>query len=200
MAGAMDASSLRHVEHLCEVLYNSTNEQDRQSAQQQLLSLQSSAEYIPQCQYILDNSKSPYALFVASSALTRLITQYWNNFSVSERMDIRNYILSYLAASGPQLPDFVATSLIQLVRSSASLVMETERAVRMISTIQVPMPPNSHGCRVAPVRYIQYLSCFVVSFIRSAASRNWAGLMRRSTGTWLMRSPSSCRRRWTTAS
>lgn len=134
MAGAMDASSLRHVEHLCEVLYNSTNEQDRQSAQQQLLSLQSSAEYIPQCQYILDNSKSPYALFVASSALTRLITQYWNNFSVSERMDIRNYILSYLAASGPQLPDFVATSLIQLVRSSASLVMETERAVRMIST------------------------------------------------------------------
>lgn len=111
----MDPQELQGLENLCEVLYNSSNESDRQNAQQQLLSLQSSAEYIPQCQYILDNSKSAYALYVASSALTRLITHYWNNFSVPQRVDIRNYILAYLASHGPSLPDFVSTSLIQLV-------------------------------------------------------------------------------------
>jgi exportin-7 len=111
----MDAQALQQLEGLCDALYNSSNETERQQAQQQLLSLQSSAEYIPQCQYILDNSHSSYALFVAANALTKLITQYWNNFTVTQRVDIRNYVLSYLASQGPQLPDFVATSLIQLV-------------------------------------------------------------------------------------
>lgn len=111
----MDAQALQQLEGLCETLYNSSNETERQQAQEQLLSLQSSAEYIPRCQYILDNSHSSYALFVAANALTKLITQFWNNFTVTERVDVRNYVLSYLASQGPQLPDFVATSLIQLV-------------------------------------------------------------------------------------
>ena len=38
-----------------------------------------------------------------------------NNFSVPQRIDIRNYILSYLASKGPALQDFVALSLIKLV-------------------------------------------------------------------------------------
>lgn len=113
----MDPQNLQQLESLCEVMYNSGNEQDRQDAQQRLLSLSSSVDYIPQCQYILDNSNSSYALFVASNALTKLITQYWNNFSRAQRVDIRNYVLGYLATKGPQLPDFVATSLIQLVRA-----------------------------------------------------------------------------------
>ena len=38
-----------------------------------------------------------------------------NNFSVSQRIDIRNYILGYLANKGPSLQDYVASSLIKLV-------------------------------------------------------------------------------------
>jgi exportin-7 len=111
----MDTQGLQQLELLCDALYNSSSESERQQAQQQLLSLQSSAEYIPQCQYILDHSHSSYALFVAANALTKLITQYWNNFSVAQRVEIRNYVLSYLANQGHQVPDFVTTSLIQLV-------------------------------------------------------------------------------------
>lgn len=44
----MDPQQLQQLESLCEVLYNSGNEQQRQEAQAQLLSLQSSADYIPQ--------------------------------------------------------------------------------------------------------------------------------------------------------
>ena len=63
----MDAQQLAQVEALCETLYTgvpTTGENGEQvtrnEAQQRLLSLQSSAEYIPQCQYILDNSSSQY--------------------------------------------------------------------------------------------------------------------------------------------
>lgn len=118
----MDATQLAQVENLCETLYtgaSSTGEDgkpiSRADAQARLLSLQSSADYIPQCQYILDQSKSQYARLVASNSLTELITIHWNNFTVPQRIDIRNYVLGYLANQGPTLQDFVTVSLIKLV-------------------------------------------------------------------------------------
>mmetsp|Transcript_11656 Transcript_11656/g.18039 ORF Transcript_11656/g.18039 Transcript_11656/m.18039 type:complete len:1117 (+) Transcript_11656:131-3481(+) len=118
----MDAAQLKQVESLCETLYtgaSSTSEDGkpitRADAQARLLSLQSSADYIPQCQYILDQSNSQYARLVASNSLTELITIHWNNFTVPQRIDIRNYVLGYLANQGPSLQDFVTVSLIKLV-------------------------------------------------------------------------------------
>ena len=117
----MDAAQLAQVEALCETLYTgvpttSNGERiTRNEAQQRLLSLQSSAEYIPQCQYILDNSNSQFARLVATNSLTELITTHWNNFTVPQRIDIRNYVLAYLANKGPHLSDFVTVSLIKLV-------------------------------------------------------------------------------------
>jgi exportin-7 len=118
----MDAQQLAQVESLCETLYAgtpSTGENGEtityKEAEARLLSLQSSADFIPQCQYILDHSSSQYAKLVASNSLTFLITTHWNNFTVPQRIDIRNYILSYLANQGPALQNFLITSLIKLV-------------------------------------------------------------------------------------
>lgn len=118
----MDAQQLAQVEALCETLYTgktATSENgepiNRADAQARLLSLQTSADYIPQCQYILDNSTSQYARLVASNSLTELITIHWNSFTVPQRIDIRNYVLTYLANNGPSLQDFVVMSLIKLV-------------------------------------------------------------------------------------
>lgn len=117
----MDAAQLAQVEALCEALYSGVpakvgNETiGQQEAQQRLLSLQSSAEFIPQCQYILDNSNSQYARLVASNSLIELITVHWNNFTVPQRIDIRNYVLGYLANNGPSLLDYLVLSLIKLV-------------------------------------------------------------------------------------
>lgn len=118
----MDTQQLIQVEALCETLYTgktATSETgepiNRADAQARLLSLQSSADYIPQCQYILDNATSQYALLVASNSLTELITSHWNSFTVPQRIDIRNYVLTYLATNGPSLQDFVVMSLIKLV-------------------------------------------------------------------------------------
>lgn len=118
----MDAQQLSQVESLCETLYVGTPSKgengetiNRKEAEARLLSLQTSPDFIPQCQYILDNSSSQYAKLVASNSLTFLITTHWNNFTVPQRIDIRNYILSYLANQGPGLQNFVVTSLIKLV-------------------------------------------------------------------------------------
>jgi len=117
----MDTQQLVQVEALCETLYTGVSSKDtdksvsRAEAQSRLLSLQSSAEYIPQCQYILDHSTSQYARLVASNSLTELITTHWNNFTVPQRIDIRNYVLGYLANQGPNLQDFCVMSLIKLV-------------------------------------------------------------------------------------
>ncbi|CAN0190163.1 unnamed protein product, partial [Phaeothamnion confervicola] len=111
----MDAVQLAQVESLCDALYNTVDENSRQQAQNQLLSLQSSPEYIPQCQYILNNSKSAYALNLAANSLTHLVTTHWNSFTPAQRVELRNYINQYLWNNGPGLADYVITALITLL-------------------------------------------------------------------------------------
>jgi exportin-7 len=110
----MDADQLRHVESLCDALYVGTSANERAEAQEQLLTLQSSAECIPQCQFILDNSSQPYAQLLASASLEALLTQYWNNFDQDQKLEIRNYILNFLANNAHSLQDFVTGSMAKL--------------------------------------------------------------------------------------
>jgi exportin-7 len=111
----MDSSKIAQVEALCMALYQGKNDALRTEAQQQLLALQSSADFIPQCQFILDHSTQPYAQLVASSSLESLMTQFWNNFTVEQKVEIRNYILNYLATHATTLEDFVIGSVTKLV-------------------------------------------------------------------------------------
>lgn len=110
----MDQAQLVQVETLCHALFLGTSPLQRAEAQQQLLTLQSSAEYIPQCQFILDNSLQPYAQLMASTSLEMLITQFWNNFTAEQKLEIRNYMLNYLAVQAPKLQEFVVGSLSKL--------------------------------------------------------------------------------------
>ncbi|CAH9069015.1 unnamed protein product [Cuscuta epithymum] len=105
--------SLAHLEAMCERLYNSQDSAERAHAENTLKCFSISSSYISQCQYILDNASSPYALIMASSSLLKQVTDC--NLSVQLRFDIRNYTINYLATRGPDLESFVTTSLIQLV-------------------------------------------------------------------------------------
>jgi exportin-7 len=110
----MDQAQLAQVERLCEALYVGHNSVQRAEAQQQLLTLQSTADFIPQCQFILDNSQQAYAQLVASSSLENLVTQFWNNFTVQQKLELRNYVLSYLANHASALQEFVVGNLTKL--------------------------------------------------------------------------------------
>lgn len=110
----MDQSSLQQIESLCQALYSGTNAEQRATAQQKLLLLQSAIEYIPQCQFILNNSKDPYAQNVASTSLDSLINQFWNNFNTEQKIELRNYILNHLATNAHHIIDFVSLSITRL--------------------------------------------------------------------------------------
>jgi exportin-7 len=111
----MDPSQLQHIESLCHSLYLGTSASDRALAQQQLLTLSSSLEYLPQCQEILNHSTQSYALLLASNSIEILITTYWNNLTISQRMELKNYFLNYLVMNSYQLDDYVIASLIKLL-------------------------------------------------------------------------------------
>lgn len=84
---------LRQLEALCERLYNSQDSVERAHAENTLKCFSVNIEYISQCQYILDNAVTPYALMLASSSLLKQVTDH--SLALQLRLDIRN------------LPDFI---------------------------------------------------------------------------------------------
>lgn len=90
---------LPQLEALCERLYNAQDHAERTHAESVLLVFSSSSEYAPQCKAILDNSSSPYAQLLASSSLLKIVTE--QGVSKALLLDIRNYVLGYLANRGP---------------------------------------------------------------------------------------------------
>ncbi|KAK2991729.1 hypothetical protein RJ639_032459 [Escallonia herrerae] len=105
--------SLAQLEALCERLYNSQDSAERAHAENTLKCFSANVDYISQCQFILDNASTPYALMLASSSLLKQVTD--NSLSLQLRLDIRNYLISYMANRGPELQPFVTGSLIQLL-------------------------------------------------------------------------------------
>ncbi|CBI40647.3 hypothetical protein AAG906_015204 [Vitis piasezkii] len=105
--------SLAQLEALCERLYNSQDSAERAHAENTLKCFSVNTDYISQCQYILDNALTPYALMLASSSLLKQVTEH--SLALQLRLDIRNYLINYLATRGPELQPFVTGSLIQLL-------------------------------------------------------------------------------------
>eukprot|EP00899_Mesostigma_viride_P004716 jgi/Mesvir1/14245/Mv09683-RA.1 len=105
--------SLAQLETLCERLYNSQDPGERSHAEQTLRVFSASPDYVSQCQYILTNSASPYAQLLAASSLVKLVTEH--NLSVPQRLELRNFVLTYLFNNGPKLQPFVTTSLVQFL-------------------------------------------------------------------------------------
>lgn len=80
--------SLAQLEVLCEKLYNSRDSAERAHAESTLKCFSESNDYISQCQYILDNASTPYALMLASSSLLKQVSDH--SLSLQLRLDIRN--------------------------------------------------------------------------------------------------------------
>lgn len=111
----MDSAELSQFESYCTTLYTSPSAEDRQKAEHALVGLSTTPDYIPHCQYVLSNSKLPYAQLVATNALKRLLQQMWNHLTPAQRVDHRNFVLNFLANNGPACENFVTASLLQLL-------------------------------------------------------------------------------------
>ncbi|XP_074039038.1 ran-binding protein 16 isoform X1 [Leptinotarsa decemlineata] len=108
-----DEQEIRQIELLCKQLYESQDTAARAEAEKALVVFQDGPDALTNCQVLLDRGDSCYAQLLAATTLTKLVSRSAQALSLQQRVDIRNYILNYLATR-PKLPNFVLQALVTL--------------------------------------------------------------------------------------
>ncbi|XP_017403180.1 ran-binding protein 17 isoform X2 [Cebus imitator] len=116
---ALHFQSLAELEVLCTHLYIGTDLTQRIEAEKALLELIDSPECLSKCQLLLEQGTTSYAQLLAATCLSKLVSRV-SPLPVEQRMDIRNYILNYVA-SQPKLAPFVIQALIQVIAKITKL-------------------------------------------------------------------------------
>ncbi|XP_075622532.1 ran-binding protein 17 isoform X3 [Balearica regulorum gibbericeps] len=116
---ALRVQSLAELEVLCNHLYEGTDLAQRMQAEKVLLELIDSPECLSQCQLLLEQGTTSYAQLLAATCLSKLVTRA-SPLPVEQRIDIRNYILNYVA-SQPKLAPFVIQALVQVIAKITKL-------------------------------------------------------------------------------
>ncbi|XP_014255047.1 exportin-7 isoform X2 [Cimex lectularius] len=108
-----EEQEVQHLELLCKQLYESNEPSVQIGAEKALIGFQNGTDTLPKCQLLLDRGDSSYAQLLAATTLTKLISKNAQAVSLQQRIDIRNYVLNYLATR-PKLATFVVQALITL--------------------------------------------------------------------------------------
>ncbi|XP_060053130.1 ran-binding protein 17 isoform X4 [Erinaceus europaeus] len=116
---ALHFQSLAELEALCTHLYIGTDLTQRIEAEKALLELIDSPECLSKCQLLLEQGTTSYAQLLAATCLSKLVSRA-SPLPVEQRVDIRNYILHYVA-SQPKLAPFVIQTLIQVIAKITKL-------------------------------------------------------------------------------
>ncbi|XP_045506236.1 exportin-7 [Colias croceus] len=101
------------IELLCKQLYESQDPLVREQAEKAVVAFQESPDTLSKCQALLERADSSYSQLLAATTLGKLVSRPTSSLSIQQRLDIRNYILNYLA-SRPKLANFVVQALISL--------------------------------------------------------------------------------------
>ncbi|CDQ70251.1 unnamed protein product [Oncorhynchus mykiss] len=105
--------SLAQLEILCKQLYETTETGVRLQAEKALVEFTNSPDCLSKCQLLLERGSSSYSQLLAATCLSKLVSRTNNPLPLEQRIDIRNYVLNYLATR-PKLAEFVTQALIQL--------------------------------------------------------------------------------------
>lgn len=95
-------------------MYEAQDHGVRSAAEKALVAFQDSADALTQCQMLLDRADSAYSQLLAATTLSKLIARNSQALSLRQRIDIRNYVLHYLA-NRMNLQDFVVQALVTLL-------------------------------------------------------------------------------------
>ncbi|XP_072943133.1 exportin-7-B [Epargyreus clarus] len=101
------------IELLCKQLYESQDPVIREQAEKAVVAFQESPDTLSKCQALLERADSSYSQLLAATTLAKLISRSTTSLSVQQRLDIRNYVLNYLATR-PKLANFVVQALVSL--------------------------------------------------------------------------------------
>uniref|UniRef100_K7E3Z4 RAN binding protein 17 n=1 Tax=Monodelphis domestica TaxID=13616 RepID=K7E3Z4_MONDO len=116
---ALHFQSLNELETLCNQLYIGTDLSQRIQAEKALLELIDSPDCLSKCQLLLEQGTSSYSQLLAATCLSKLVTRAVP-LPIEQRIDIRNYILNYIA-SRPKLAPFVIQGLVQVIAKITKL-------------------------------------------------------------------------------
>ncbi|XP_055588183.1 exportin-7 isoform X1 [Uranotaenia lowii] len=105
---------VQQLELLCKQFYESQDSQARAEAEKALYLFQEDPDALSKCQQLLERSNSSYSQLLAATTLTKLVSKNIQALSLQQRVDIRNYVLNYLATH-PSLQGFVIQALIALL-------------------------------------------------------------------------------------
>ncbi|CAI2183999.1 8336_t:CDS:10 [Funneliformis geosporum] len=132
--------NLLYLESLCQELYSSKSQEQRAKAEKLLdnafptfsealsprtngsnampnnplgIKIQSPAESSMYCQWLLENSTSPYSQLFASARLKSLVLDHYSMFTAKQKLELRSFLFNYLAVH-PDYQPFVLSSLAQL--------------------------------------------------------------------------------------
>ena len=129
----------------CEGLYNPRDAEARQKAEQLLHAFAMSLEHYEQAKALLERSSSPYALHLAATGLTKLMTDA--SASRERRLELRQCVLNALAQRAHEMPPFAASELVQLLVRVTKVSWwdsDTHRDIVQDTTSFLNQPSSEH--------------------------------------------------------
>ena len=106
----MNDQDIQSVDQLCSALFGS-DAKAREQANNQLTPL-CKPEGIPQLRCVLERSNQGMSHYFVTATLLRLIADNWNSFTVDNRLELRQWLLSMIATRAPSMERHNVTSLI----------------------------------------------------------------------------------------
>ena len=131
----MDPSELQRLEHLCEVVYSGGRFPllEQLDAQRHLIRLQTSSQYLPSFEYVLEHSSNQYALLFGAKGVLLVITADWRNTNSAQRIHLQRFLLQRLTRHVDP-SNFITKALIHSLCRLTKLGWVSDPELRNITT------------------------------------------------------------------
>ncbi|EGD78507.1 hypothetical protein PTSG_09205 [Salpingoeca rosetta] len=109
----MSSGYIQQFELLCRELYDGQDRDQRQEAQQFILTLDSQPDALQNSKYIFQNTSLGYAQYVAAQTLTSIVSKPLSEVTVEQKLELKTWALQALFEAESQEP-YVTTELCKL--------------------------------------------------------------------------------------
>lgn len=106
--------------------------------QQAVIAFQSSPQSFSAAQQLLEKTTNVSALVFASNSLLTLLTNFFPRFTPQQTVDMRTYLLNYLAQRVNEVPGFVLDALVKTLVRLTKLAWEMDQQHKELATTAVP--------------------------------------------------------------
>ncbi|KAK8801931.1 hypothetical protein WA158_006326 [Blastocystis sp. Blastoise] len=130
----MDDKGLLVFEGLCNQMFQPGDVAQQQKAAQSIQEIAGHRDFLSKADYIIQNSKNMYALYITASSLTTSLTNMWNNYDNDQKNQIRALIVNFLDNCGTILPDYVVNACSKVIGRITKLMWNDDPSQRDINS------------------------------------------------------------------